>query len=222
MEEIKQPPVVPHTNVVVAAVDIAENTQITADMLTMQSISDDSLAKNYITDPQSIVGMVITSDVYAGEQMVTDRLIKLGENTAVKNTLAFNLEPGMRAITINVNTESGLVNFLKPGNHVDLVASYSRTELRPALLDPTVQEEVEIPTTQLLAQDINILAVGTVMNKVGAAEYSSVTLEVTMEDALNINAVSSWGDIRLLLRSPLDDSIVEAKPVDQYTIYPQN
>ncbi|MBR5537199.1 MAG: Flp pilus assembly protein CpaB [Clostridia bacterium] len=222
MEELSKPQEVPHTSVVVAAVDIPENTQITAEMLRMQSISDDSLLKNYITDPQLAIGMVISSDVYAGEQLVTDRLIKLGETSAAKNTLAYNLEPGMRAITISINSETGLMNFLKPGNRVDLVANYTRTELRPALLDPTVQEEVSIPTAQLLAQNINILAVGTVMNKDGAAEYSSVTLEVTMEDALNINAVSSWGDIRLLLRSPLDNSTVEAKPVDQYTIYPQN
>ena len=222
MEELSKPQEAPHTAVVVAAVDIPENTLITAEMLEMQSISDDSLLANHIVDPQAAIGMVVSSDVYAGEQLVTDRLIKLGETSADKNTLAYNLEPGMRAITIAVGAESGLMNFLKPGNHVDLVANYTRTELRPALLDPTVQEEVSIPTTQLLAQDINILAVGTVMNKAGAAEYTSVTLEVTMEDALNINAVNSWGNIRLLLRSPLDDSTVEAKPVDQYTIYPQN
>ena len=46
LQELKTPQEAPHTTVVVAAVDIPENTQITADMVTQRSISDDSLLEN--------------------------------------------------------------------------------------------------------------------------------------------------------------------------------
>ena len=234
----KKPQETPHTTVVVAAVDIPENTRITEEMLTTKSISDDSLLDNYIVDPQTVVGKVMTSDVFAGEQIVTNRLVAPGEDIANKQTLAYALTPGMRAITIFVVKDTGLENFLKPGNRVDILANYShKEEVRPdeekvrpdeennASEDPTSEtqaaQEVNVPTTQLLAQNINILAVGSVMNKNGTTEYTSVTLEATIEDAMNIDAVAWWGGLRLLLRSPLDEEIIEIEPVTQDSIYPE-
>lgn len=219
LEELKTPQEAPHTMVVVAAVNIPENTQITEEMLTLKSISDDSLLADYILDIESVTGMVLTSDIYAGEQITRHRLVRLGEVDPAKKTLAYTLHPGMRAMTIFVDMDSGLVNFLKPGNRVDLLATYSHEEVRTSLLDPDVQEVVNLPTTQMLAQNIAILAVGSVMDKTGTTEYTSVTLEVTPEDAMNINAVAWWGDLRLLLRSPLDEETIQIAPVNQQTVY---
>ena len=50
-------------------------------------------------------------------------------------------------------------------------------------------------------------------------EYTTVTLEVTPQDALYIDAVDVWGTLRLLLRSPLDDETVPLGLVDPKTIY---
>lgn len=222
LQELQKPQEAPHTTVVVAAVDIPENTQITAEMVTLRSISDDSLLENYILDTESVIGMVLTSDIYAGEQITRARLVRLGEDDSAKKTLAYALHPGMRAITIFVDQDTGLVNFLKPGNRVDIVANYSHEEIRPTLNDETQLERVQIPTTQLLAQNVTILAVGSVIDKNGAAEYTTVTLEVTPEDALNINAVDWWGNLRLLLRSPLDDSIIEIERVDEKTVHAES
>jgi len=219
LQELQKPQEVPHTTVVVAAVDIPENTQITEEMLTLRSISDDSLLADYITDPESVIGMVLTSDLYTGEPVTRARLVRLGETASDRNTLAYMVQPGMRAITIFVDQDTGLVNFLKPGNRVDLLTNYSHEETRVVLNEETKLEWIQIPTSQLLAQNITILAVGTAMGKDGATEYTSVTLEVTVQDALNINAVAWWGNIRLLLRSPLDDEIIEVGLVDEKTVY---
>lgn len=222
LEELKTPQEVPHTTVVVAAVDIPENTQITQEMLALKSISDDSLLADYILDAESVIGMVMTSNVYAGEQITRTRLIRLGETDSTQSSLAYSLHPGMRAITIFVDVDSGLVNFLKPGNRVDILANYSHEEVRDSLTEPEKQEVVNTPTSQLLAQDIFILAVGSVTDKAGTAEYTSVTLEVTPEDAMNINAVDWWGELRLLLRSPLDEETVRIAPATQQTVYGKN
>lgn len=222
LQELQKPQEAPHTTVVVAAVDIPENTQITAEMVTLRAISDDSLLENYILDTESVIGMVLTSDLYAGEQITRARLVRVGEADSAKNTLAYVVRPGMRAMTIFVDQDSGLVNFLKPGNRVDVVANYSHEDTRVVLNENDKLEYVQIPTSQLLAQNITILAVGTAMGKDGAAEYTTVTLEVTPEDALNINVVAWWGDLRLLLRSPLDDEIIEIETVDQQTVYAES
>lgn len=221
LQELQKPQEVPHTSVVVAAVDIPENTQITEEMLTLRSISDDSLLADYITDPESVIGMVLTGDLYTGEPVTRARLVRLGETASDRNTLAYMVQPGMRAMTIFVDQDTGLVNFLKPGNRVDLLTNYSHEETRVVLNEETKLEWIQIPTSQLLAQNITILAVGTAMGKDGATEYTSVTLEVTVQDALNINAVAWWGNIRLLLRSPLDDEIIEVGLVNEKTVYAQ-
>lgn len=219
LQEIKTPQEAPHTTVVVAAVDIPENTQITTEMVTLRSVSDDSLLENYILDPQSVVGMVMTSDAYTGEQIIRDRLVRVGETASDRKTLAYALNPGMRAISIFIDQDTGFANLLKPGNRVDVLANYSHEETRPVLNEEDQLEWVQVPTSQLLAQNVSILAVGTAMDKNGAEEYTTVTLEVTPQDALNISAVSWWGNIRLLLRSPLDDEIVQMELVDQKTVY---
>lgn len=222
LQELQKPQEVPHTSVVVAAVDIPENTQITEEMLTLRSISDDSLLADYITDPESVIGMVLTGDLFAGEPVTRARLVRLGETASDRNTLAYMVQPGMRAMTIFVDQDTGLVNFLKPGNRVDLLTNYSHEETRVVLNEETKLEWIQIPTSQLLAQNITILAVGTAMGKDGATEYTSVTLEVTVQDALNINAAAWWGNIRLLLRSPLDNEIIEIETVNQQTVYAES
>ena len=219
LQEIEKPQEAPHTTVVVAAVDIPENTQITEEMVTLRSISDDSLLDDYMLEIDSVVGMVLTSDVYAGEQIVRDRLIRVGETDPDRNTLAYALKPGMRAMTIFVDQDTGLVNFLKPGNRVDVLANYSHEDTRPVLNKEDQKEWVQVPTSQILAQNIAILAVGTAMDKSGTEEYTTVTLEVTPQDAQTISAVSWWGNLRLLLRSPLDDEIVQTGLVDEKTVY---
>ena len=219
LQEMKEPRQTPHTTVVVAAVDIPENTQITAEMVTLQSISDDSLLPHYMLDTESVIGKIVTGNIYAGEQIIRERLVGIGETDSERKTLAYTVEPGMRAVTIFVNRDTGLENFLKPGNRVDIITNYAHEETRLVLNEESKLEWVQVPTSQLLAQNITILAVGTVMDKTGSTEYTTVTLQVTPQDALNISAVSWWGNLRLLLRSPLDNEIIEMELVDQKTVY---
>lgn len=219
LQEIKKPQQTSHTTVVVAAVDIPENTQITSEMVALKSVSDDSLLAHYILDTESVIGMVVTGDIYAGEQIIRERLVRVGEADSDRKTLAYTLKPDMRAMTIFVDRDTGLVNLLKPGNRVDILANYSREETRPVLNQEDQLEWVQIPTSQLLAQNILILAVDAAMGKNGTEEYTTVTLEVAPQEAMNISAVSWWGELRLLLRSPLDDKIVQAEAVDPQTVY---
>lgn len=218
LQEMKKPQEVPRTTVVVAATFIPENTQITAEMVTTKAIANESLLENHMQELSSVVGMVMSSDVYPGEQILRDRLIQIGETDSDRNTLAFTVEPGMRAMTIFVNEDTGLVNFLKPGNRVDIVANYAIESTRTVLNSEEGELEwIQLPVAQMLEQNLKILAVGATMNKAGAEEYTSVTLQVTPQEALEISAAS--GILRLLLRSPLDDEIVELELLDLAAVY---
>ena len=60
------------------------------------------------------------------------------------------------------------------------------------------------------------------MDKNGTEEYTTVTLETTPQDALNISAVAWWGNLRLLPRSPLDGETAETELVNQKTVYAES
>ena len=85
---LNQPHEEPRTEVVVCNVDIPENTTITADMVSLQAVLTESVLPNAVTDLQSVIGMVMNSDMYAGEQVLSSRLVRLGAADAASDSLA--------------------------------------------------------------------------------------------------------------------------------------
>lgn len=200
MGELNKPTEVPRVNVVVCTVDIPENTTITADMVKTVAVLEESVLANAVTDINSVVGMVMNSDMYAGEQILSSRLVRLGATDAASNSLAYVVEPGMRAVTVAVGTTSGLENHIRPGNSVDVIMYYTNEE-----------GEKNKNVADYLMQNITVLAVGNTLNKGSAAPegYATVTLSVTPEQALDLSFVDHYLALRLVLRSSVDDEVVE-------------
>lgn len=98
LKEISKPQETPRTDVVVAAVDIPENTEITADMVMLSPVATEALLPNVMKDPESVIGMVLSSDVYAGEQIVSERLVRMGETESRSNTLSNIMQAQSAAI----------------------------------------------------------------------------------------------------------------------------
>ena len=202
MGELNKPTEEPRVNVVVCAVDIPENTTITADMVRTVAVLEESVLANAVTDVNSVVGMVMNSDMYAGEQVLSSRLVRLGATDAASNSLAYVIEPGMRAVTVAVNTTSGLENHIRPGNSVDVVMYYTTEGVNGG--------EGESVANYLM-QNITVLAVGNTLNKGSAAPegYGTVTLMVTPEQALDLSFVEQYHALRLIMRSSVDEDVVE-------------
>lgn len=209
LREAAKPTEVPRTSIVVAAVDIPENTLITEEMLTLTPVATEAVLNGALRDVRSAVGMVMASDVYAGEQLTSYRLVRVGENDASHSTLAYKVEPGMRAVTISVNQISSSAFLLRPGNRVDVVLSFSHEE-EEKKPDGSIETK-EITQTELLLENLEILAVGSVLSRDGSTEYGTVTLQTDPEDAVLLTHAEFNGSLRLLLRSALDQD--ETGPV---------
>ena len=200
LKELAKPVETPRTGVVVAAVDIPENTLITPEMVQLRPVATEALLEGCLQETESVVGMVLSSDVYAGEQLTSNRLVRVGEAEAKNTTLAYVVADGMRAITLSVNQITGLAGMIRPGNRVDLVMNYTKEQ--PG---PDGQPE-KTPAAQLLLEKLEVLAVDSVLSRDGSTEYASLTLQVTPEQAVEISLAESNGSLRILLRSSLDDS----------------
>lgn len=200
----------PKNEVVTAAVNIPANTEISAEMLVVSEMSKDSIHPDAVSDIASIIGKVPSSDIISGEQILSAKLNAPGESG--NKTLAYAIEPGMRAITVAVGETSGLAGMLKPQDWVDIIAQFESTGANgvPATFYST-----------MVAENVKVLAVDSVMAKSGkqsteegiVSPYTSITLQVTPQQAMKLGMTEYQGVLRAILRSPLDDKLTNQPSV---------
>lgn len=201
------------TGVLTASVNIPPNTPITAEMVEMIEIPVEAAHAEAVVNEAAAVGKFSKYEITAGEQVLSTKLIS-PEGGGGDGTLAYEIKPGMRAISIGVGNLSGLVGMIKPKNTVDIIAQYQKPEKQPD------GAEKVIDYTTMLAENITVLAVDDVLSQEGKAlnpetglYYTSVTLQVTSAQAMELNMAEYKGQLRLILRSPLDEGIVSPKTI---------
>lgn len=205
LKSLNKPATVAKATVIVAASNISQNTTITQTMIKKVSLPAESVLSGAVTNESQVVGKVVNTDLVAGEQIVGSQLVKAGE--VGSSTLAYAVKAGDRAITVGVDDVSGLDGMIKPGNAVDIIAQ-----------NKVAQGSTTVPGATLLLQNITVLAVDQVLTKDGVAQgktYKTVTLDVTPNQAVQLSYYVSTGTIRMILRSPLDQSQVSVPNVTQ-------
>lgn len=186
--------------VVVVAQNVAPKTVLTKEMLKLENVPSVYVQPGAVDKINTAVGVMVKDQLMAGEQVVKHRLLLDTKGDG----LAFQLPPGMRAYTIGVNEISGGAGFIRPGDKVDVLASY----------DKSVTGEY---TSQLVLQDITVLALnrsdvqpavntgetkGTAKSSAASTDnkLTSVTLAITPEDSAKMALAEDRGKIRLALR----------------------
>lgn len=196
------------TGVLTAVVNIPPNTPITNDMLAIKQLPVEAVHAEAVVNEVAAIGKFSKYEILAGEQILYTKLIS-PEGGGGDGTLAYEIKPGMRAISIGVGNLSGLVGMIKPHNTVDIIAQFQKTEKQPD------GEEKTIDYTTMIAENIKVLAVDDVISQEGkkinpetGTAYTSVTLQVTVYQAMELNMSEYKGQLRLILRSPLDEELV--------------
>ena len=173
----------------------------------------------------SVYGGVLRHDLPAGESIRRAAIVKPGE----RDFLQVVLVPGERAISIPVATGGASTGLLSPGDRVDVILTQNFKN-DTAANTPLTRRSV----SETVVEHIRVLAIdapdGT--KPAGVASVANgnfgrtVTLEVTPEQAEQINVATELGKLSLTLRSATDylasaspntaPSIVKAvaRPVD--------
>jgi pilus assembly protein CpaB len=147
-----------------------------------------------------------------GEPMMQSAL--LGE--AKGNFVAASLEPGMRAVAIEVSASSTVGGFIGPGDVVDVILTYKES-IKTEDDDPRVQTMIELNldkmATETILQRIKVLAVDQIAERKPDEEKikvgKTVTLAVSAQDAEKLFLASQLGELTLALRGVGDDKIVQ-------------
>ena len=195
VEEVKQ------SFVLVSIADVGRGDRITEEMLDWQAWPNESIAPSFIvqeTQPQAIpelVGSVVRSDIYTGEPMNMSKIVRAGDS----GLMAALLEPGMRAVTTRVSTDSAAGGFIMPGDRVDIVM----TRQLPRDRGEGAQLAQYAATT--IFQNVKVLAMNQTFSTgpdspaaLGAVSFA--TFELNQRDAELLEEMSKAGTISLTLR----------------------
>jgi pilus assembly protein CpaB len=90
-------------------------------------VKQDQVRPSAIADPSTVHGEVTATDIYPGQQLTA------AEFTAAGVTIASQLTGGDRAIAIPVDSSHGLVGYVQPGDHVDVLASFGASNAHAAV-----------------------------------------------------------------------------------------
>ncbi|MGA7245667.1 MAG: Flp pilus assembly protein CpaB [Terracidiphilus sp.] len=185
----------PSTRVVAAATDIKIGTVLSApDLTTIQIMG--TPPKSAILDAKNAIGRGVTSNLYAGEAILDDRLAPMGSGGG----LAATIKDGMRAIAVRVDQVVGVAGFVLPGMRVDVLVS----GVPPNATGGGGNNNTQVRT---ILQNIEVLSAGTDIQKDAEGkpqQVQVVNLLVTPEQAQILALASNETRIQLVLRNPLD------------------
>lgn len=173
-----------------ALVDINPRTKITRSMITdSEAYPKNLVPENAIKKIELVEGRFALRQINAKQPIRSTDLVPEGQAF----TLALDIPPGMRAIAIGAGELTAVGTSVKPGDHVDLIATYQDPRTRQVL-------------TKMIMQDVLVLAVnkGETDANGKAGANSSMTLAVRPEDTERVTAADREGSLRVSLR-PIND-----------------
>ncbi|WP_048440732.1 Flp pilus assembly protein CpaB [Caenimonas sp. SL110] len=174
--------------VVVAARDLEVGTRLRPDMVQVVDWPAGAALKEPFDTVAKVQDRVLNTQVLRGEPIVATKLANPGE----KGGLSAVLEQGTRAITVKVNEIVGVGGFALPGNYVDVMVN--------------TPDDANRPVSKIVLERILVLAVAQDVSTGDSKPrvVNAVTLQVTPQQAEQIDLARSIGSLSLVLRSQLD------------------
>jgi len=101
-------------------------------------------------DMNTFVGGVVRQSIAAGEPVTSARIVTPGD----RGFLAAVLQPGMRAVSVSINAETGISGLVFPGDRVDLIVAQSFKVENPGPGQPKIRK-----ASETVLEDIRVLAI---------------------------------------------------------------
>jgi pilus assembly protein CpaB len=201
-------------NVLCAAADIGEGTELSAEMVAVREFPARFVTDSFLQADdqgavlgQSPVGQRVAVPLKAGDPILASHF-----EAARDPGLSPSISPKGRAVTIDVQERNAVGLWVRPNDHVDVLGSFR---------DPQSQE---LRTTTLL-QNVVVLATGRVTASAThipeeEKRFSTVTLLALPEEAEMLALAQELGSLTLLLRNPDDlDTQEKRTVVDQKSLF---
>ncbi|MGE4481609.1 Flp pilus assembly protein CpaB [Acidocella sp.] len=188
----------PTEQILVAAGPLSGGALIRPSNIGNQSVLSANAPAGAILDtPQnraSLVGAMVRAALTQGAPITDDKVIHPGDH----GFLAAVLSPGMRAVTVAVDNVTGADGLIWPGDRVDVLL----TQAIPGAPDAKrIAAEVVLSDVRVIATGTELIK-GTSNNNDGNSKpASTVTLEVTQEQAARCLVAVNLGKLSLIVHS---------------------
>jgi len=191
-------------SVVAAREDIPARTIIKQGMVEIKSFPRSALPPASSENVESVVGSVALTPIEAGKPISLRQVAPKGAALG----LSYAVPPFMRAVTVAVDPIIGVAGFLKPGDHVDVVATF---DVNRGTVTKTILQDVELLATgsQVVETEIDPSTGKPAKPK----SQPNATLSVTPRNAERLILADSKGELRLTLRPTDDRSFVVSKGI---------
>ncbi|MBS1873120.1 MAG: Flp pilus assembly protein CpaB [Acidobacteria bacterium] len=188
------------TSVVAAARDLPAGTRLKkADVRLVSAVAKD-LPKTAIADLNSVLERPLLFPVTANEPLTSAKVASVGGPEG----LPAMIEPGKRAISVQVTDASGVGGLVQPRSHVDVL--FTRTGSMAEAVTTTIIEDVVVMS---IGRNIEVQSGATVDPRATRPQNQAATLLVTPEQARKLELAKNQGKISLALRNPLDHAVAE-------------
>jgi len=199
----------PRVQVAVAARDLPLGAILSAADVRMIDWLGAAVPPGYLHSPQDAVGRGLITSVKANEMLLDTRLAPRGAGGG----LSVTIPDGQRAVSVRVDDVIGVAGFVLPGTRVDVVVT----------LPPQPQLDQKVSVTQMVLQNMQVLAAGQVVQQDAQGKpitVSVITLLVSPKDAETLVLASNEGKIQLALRNTLDLADVRTSGASVRTLLP--
>lgn len=192
--------------VAVAARAIAKGATLTTDDLAIRDVPRRFLLGSAVLaseiESQHLVGQRVTIDFNAGDPILTN-FIAASSGTA--GGFSEIILPKARAVSVRVSPESSVQHMVRPGDHVDVLATFR---------DPSGTENI----TATLLENVVVLATGILTGRdsfvpQSQRTFNTVTLQVLPEASELLVFAQTLGTVYLTLRNPEDNEIQDTRNV---------
>jgi len=207
--------------VVVPRSNLAKGTVLTSKTVSARKVPKAFLPSNAILakDFKKVVNRTLKSPVQKGRPLTWNAIT----GKAAKH-FSGNLELGRRAMSIKVNKIDSFDGLLRPGDHIDLLGSFSLSALgisESTAVDPNsgVSDEVVMPVLENVVvlsagrEDLTGRRYERSQSKNSAdgfnMEFTVITLDLTPKQVARLEIAKSTGDVFAVLRHPKDTSLVD-------------
>jgi pilus assembly protein CpaB len=186
-------------SVLTLAHDVSAGNLLKSEDLTSKELAQADTPSGALPDSadsrRDLIGGMVRHSLSTGDVLRAADVMRPGDH----GFLAAVLQPGMRAVTVGVDTVSGTAGLIWPGDRVDVILTQSMDDATlPA--GRRVAAETVLQNTRVIAID-RLLVQGAVAGAPEPPGAQTVTLEVTAEQAERVQVAARIGRLSLTVRS---------------------
>jgi pilus assembly protein CpaB len=197
--------------VVVASTEVNRGQRLAPEMLRLVDRPAKDVPKDAFTDPALLNERVLKVNLARGEMLSESKLAPAG----TMGGLSALISEGKRAITVRVNDVIGVAGFALPGNYVDIIV---HTERDPVEGEHALRNTLHV--SKIVLERILVLAVAQEVSRdeTKPKVVNAVTLEVTPEQAENLDLARGVGTLSLALRNQVDLTLPDTAGATKHTL----